>query len=56
MSFFKSLGRNASIYIGITAPRPEHEQFFGILILISTVALTVGTVALVVVMTHMVLR
>jgi hypothetical protein len=56
MAFLNQIGRGASIFIGITAPKPEHERFFGILILVSTIVLTAGTVALFFFMTRMLLR
>ena len=56
MAFLNQIGRSASIFIGITAPKPEHERRFGILILVSTFAITAGTIALFFVMTRMLLR
>ena len=56
MAFLESVGRNASIYMGITAPRPEHERIFGVVILATAVLLIAGTAGLVVLMTHLVFR
>jgi hypothetical protein len=56
MAFLNQVGRSVSIFIGITAPKPEHERLFGALILLSTFILTAGTVALVLLMTRMILR
>jgi hypothetical protein len=56
MAFLNQLGRSLSIFIGITAPKPEHERRFGILILVSTIVLTAATVALFLIMTRVLLH
>jgi hypothetical protein len=56
MTLLNQIGRGASVFIGITAPKPEHERRFGILILLSTLILAAGTIALFIVMTRMLLR
>jgi hypothetical protein len=56
IAFLNQIGRGASIFIGITAPKPEHERRFGILIVLSTIFLTAGTVVLFFAMTRMLLR
>jgi len=44
------------MFIGITAPKPEDERRFGILILVSTLLITAGTVVLFVFLTRTLLR
>ena len=56
MAFLSQLGRSASLYMGITTPRPEQERFFGLLILVSSLAIAVGTVALFLLLVHLILR
>jgi hypothetical protein len=56
MAFLNQIGRGASIFIGITAPKPEQERRFGILILVSTGIIAVGTVVLFFAMTGVLLR
>ena len=56
MAFLNQLGRSLSVFIGITAPKPEHERRFGILILVSSIVLTAGTAALFLIMTRLLLR
>jgi hypothetical protein len=52
MPFLDQLGRSISTFIGITPPPPEQERRFGILILIATVVMALGTLALLVFMTR----
>jgi hypothetical protein len=56
MAFLNQIGRSVSIFIGITAPKPEHERRYGILILISTFVLALGTLALFFALTRILLR
>ena len=56
MAFLNRLGRSASTYMGITAPRPEQEQFFGVVILVLSAMIAAGTIALFFFVTHLLLR
>ena len=56
MAFLNQIGRSASIFIGITAPKPERERFFGLLILVSAGVMATATIALFFIMTRIMLR
>ena len=56
MAFLNQIGLSLSIFMGITAPRPEHERRFGILILVITLCIAVGSVALFLGMVKVLLR
>lgn len=56
MAFLNQFAREFSLFVGITPPKPEQERLFGILILLILLAITVGSVVLLLFMTRIVLR
>jgi hypothetical protein len=56
MPLLNQIGRSLSIFMGITAPKPEKERLFGILILVTTVVVAAGSVVLFLLMVRMLIR
>jgi hypothetical protein len=56
MAFLNQIARSASVFIGITAPKPEQERRFGLMILLLTGIIIAGSVALFLVMTRVFLH
>jgi len=56
MALLDQIGRSLSIFMGITAPKREHERLFGILILVTTLLVGGGSVVLFLFMVRILLR